>query len=293
MSKDENLINEVMGVYDVVAEIFDDVFRNEEESKRHGQWLNDVLKDLNVKKVIDAGAGTGEQAIQLWQSGNFDVVVANDLNLAMLNCCRDKLTERGIHFQEGWPAVADLSFLAVTQSDWAELDTKLPEGSFDAIVCLGIAFYHLLTEERFIAALNCWNRLLRPGGYVIIDTPCEHEEIGGQIRSGVFTPAPWNWSASEWCGRSGIRYTHVHGMEFTPLTSSPLGWRTFNTFIVAELTPERRADKLWTFSSGGAILDKKTMKDLSHKSNFMLSDMPKSSPCLYEQVQDFLLQKVK
>jgi broad specificity phosphatase PhoE/SAM-dependent methyltransferase len=286
------LVSEVMGVYDVVAEIFDDVFRNEEESKKHGQWLNGLLKELGVKRVLDAGAGTGEQAIQLWRSGQFEVVIANDLNAAMLDCCKKKLSGAGIDFTEGWPADTLPPFLGVTQSDWAMLDMKLPEQSFDAIVCLGIAFYHLLTKERFIAALNCWNRLLRPGGYVLFDSTGEHEDVGRRIREGIYKPESWEWTVSELEGRSGKRYAHVHGNECIELKDAPLGWRTFNTFVIAELTPERMASKLRTASSGAAVLDKKAVEELAGLANFKLIELSKPSPFLYVQAQDFLFQKL-
>jgi ubiquinone/menaquinone biosynthesis C-methylase UbiE len=313
-----DLVLEVMTAYDVLAGVYDDICRAEAESRIHATWLIETLHDLGAKTVLDAAAGTGEQAIHLWRSGEFSVVIANDLNGSMLERCKAKLPGAGIAYRIGWPADASTPLFGVTQQDWTSLDRDLPTGSFDAVLCLGHAFFHLLTTERFLDALRCWNRMLRPGGYVLLDYHAEFAEKARQIRAGSFIPSPWAWKVSEITGRSGRRYLRARGSEDRALPQSPLGWRTWQTWLMSELTPGRHATELLpllggdttpdeqkvremmrvsgftdirTLSTGGAMLDAEAVRELAQATGFASMDVREPAPHMASPSHDALLRK--
>jgi ubiquinone/menaquinone biosynthesis C-methylase UbiE len=87
--------DEVITAYAAVADVFDEVFRSKEDAEKHAAWLIGELGRLGARRVLDAGAGTGEQAIRLRQSGRFEVVVANDISAEMLVYCSPGGVDKG------------------------------------------------------------------------------------------------------------------------------------------------------------------------------------------------------
>jgi len=162
-----NTLDEVMQAYTAIADVYDDVFRVAEQTAANAAQTASILKRLGARDIVDAACGTGADTLLLWGTGDLDLLVANDLNDAMLGRMRERLHHSGTPFTEGWSR--DSKGLAVTQMESTCLDQHLPPERFDAVLCTGIGFYHLLTTERFVAALRSWAKLLRPGGAVVLD----------------------------------------------------------------------------------------------------------------------------
>lgn len=282
---------EVMTAYDVVAAIFDDAFRNEQETEAHAKWLLELTECLGVQIVLDAGTGTGEQAIRLWKSGRFKSILANDQNNTMLSKLRAKLITLNVQFKEGNINSIPLPSFGVTCHDWPILDQGLPKGTLDLIFCLGHSFYHLLTSERFLAALSCWNRLLVPGGYILIDMNAGQAETAKLIRADSFEVSPWHWNTKELIGRSGKLYLKTSAKATLPLQATPLGYWEQVMYIIAELTQDRHIERVSHLTTGGAILDKTVISDMAAKTGFNAEDLPLGSPTLHTPSVDILLRK--
>ncbi|MFK7932683.1 MAG: class I SAM-dependent methyltransferase, partial [Saprospiraceae bacterium] len=58
--------------------------------------------------------------------------------------------------------------LNVVHANWLELPTDL-HGQFDAIICLGNSFTHLLTAAEQEQTIQNFHRALRKGGHLILD----------------------------------------------------------------------------------------------------------------------------
>lgn len=289
---EDKFIFEVMGMYNIASEIFDEIFRDEEESREHSHWLSLIMEELGAKRIMDAAAGTGEQAIGLWETGAFDIIIANDLNNKMISRLKEKLKNAKIHYRDGWTEDTPLPFFGVIQSDWPKLRNVLPHVLFDVVFCLGIAFYHLMIKERFIETLLCWREILRPGGYVLVDIPANHIEIAKKIREGTYVSSPRAWEANEVEGRSGGKYIITGATQIVPLADSPIGFRSLATYIINQLSFESKMNREnWSLTSGGAILDPQAIAELAEATGFRIIDLPVQSPQLFEKTKEFLLQR--
>lgn len=112
----------------------------------------DQLHAFGAHSVLDAAAGTGYHAIRLSQAG-FD--------LTAVDICPDMIARTVAN------ATAHGVTLSAKVGNWLDLDDNL--APFDAIVCLGSSFPHLLDPRDREKALANFHSLLRPGGCLILD----------------------------------------------------------------------------------------------------------------------------
>ena len=121
----------------------------------HG-FFERILNENGVRKVLDIACGTGYHTITLTQSG-FDVIGADGAASMIAEAKNNTL-------------LYGLEDLQLVESDWGTLSLNIPSDSrFDAVICLGNAFTHLLEEEQRIQTLKEVYTLLNPGGIAIID----------------------------------------------------------------------------------------------------------------------------
>ncbi len=112
----------------------------------------DHLRKTGARRVLDAACGTGYHAIRLTQAG-FDIT-ALDICPNMIQRTAENARDFGVR-------------LKLFVRDWLTLDASF--GPFDAIVCLGSSFPHLLDPDDRAHALKNFHALLRPGGQLILD----------------------------------------------------------------------------------------------------------------------------
>jgi len=115
------------------------------------QLISRMVPIPGVSKLLDAGCGTGELSENLFNRG-FDVI-ALDLGFESIKRASSRHREENINF----PFV---------QGDLYRLPYE--DRSFDAVVTSEI-MEHL---ERPLEALKEAARIVRPGGYIIVSTPC-------------------------------------------------------------------------------------------------------------------------
>jgi len=135
---------------------WDELINWDQRRRSENGFFEQILSDAGVRKVLDIACGTGYHTVGLSLSG-FDVT-GSDGSARMVAKAKENAIAHGVgHIRFG-------------ESEWEALSRSFPGGQqFDAIICLGNSFTHLLGEEERIQALEEIHSLLNPGGIAIID----------------------------------------------------------------------------------------------------------------------------
>ena len=115
-------------------------------------FIEQQLRQVGGRRVLDAACGTGQHALALAERG-YEVVGA-DLSAPMIERAR-----ASAHATEP-PARFEVA-------GFGQLAARLGAG-FDAVVCLGNSLPHALTAQDLRAALDDFVACLRPGGLLLI-----------------------------------------------------------------------------------------------------------------------------
>lgn len=117
------------------------------------QFLHGLFRDYDCRKVIDIGCGTGGHALRLSRRGY--EVTGVDVSPAMLKIARKKNKETKVKFVEG---------------DMRKLNKVIQKDEkFDAAVCLGQTFSHLITNRDVRMFLNGLHNILRKRGLFVFN----------------------------------------------------------------------------------------------------------------------------
>ena len=143
----------VKNFYDQLASNYHLIFEDWEASiRRQATVLGPILErecgPAATVKVLDCACGIGTQALGLAKLG-FQVT-ACDLSPLAVERTRSEAKERGLNVGA---FVADMLDLTV-----------LPDGEFDAVICMDNSLPHLESEEQLLQAATQMRRKLRPGG---------------------------------------------------------------------------------------------------------------------------------
>ncbi|CAD7092379.1 unnamed protein product [Hermetia illucens] len=145
-----------------------EVFIGDKKSRtdNYKNFLVDLLKKKGCKRILDVACGTGVDSIMLIEEG-FEVVSVD---------ASDKMLKYAI--KERWNRRKEPAFdkWIIEEANWLTLydDVKpyLNEG-FDAVVCLGNSFPHLLDafgdQREHKLAIRNFRRCTKPGGLFLID----------------------------------------------------------------------------------------------------------------------------
>ena len=147
---DQELVGRVQDYWTARTRDFSAVRRNELHGDISRRWLEEMARYLpgdGPLDILDAGTGTGYFAILLAGLGHR--LTGIDITLSMLEEAGVTARRCGVR--------AEFLQMDVQQTDF-------PDGSFDAIVCRNLV-WTLPDPER---AYREWNRLLRPGGTLLV-----------------------------------------------------------------------------------------------------------------------------
>ena len=115
-------------------------------------FLEQLLSECDIHRVLDAACGTGHHVVALAQRG-FEAAGA-DLSAGMIALARQNAAMAG----------RDIPF---TLAGFGQLADRVG-GHFDALLCLGNSLPHVLTEGELEATLADFAAALRPGGLLVI-----------------------------------------------------------------------------------------------------------------------------
>ena len=115
------------------------------------KFLADFFRKYHCRSVIDIGCGTGNHALRLSKMGY--QVTGVDVSSTMLEIAKAKDKEAKIKFIQG---------------DMKKLEKVVPKGQrFDAAICLGQVFSHLMTNKDVQALLNRLHKILKQNGLFV------------------------------------------------------------------------------------------------------------------------------
>jgi demethylmenaquinone methyltransferase/2-methoxy-6-polyprenyl-1,4-benzoquinol methylase len=144
----------VGAVFDSVAPRYD-IMNDLMSAGLHRLWKRQALAQARLRpglRVLDLAAGTGDLAMAASRAvGDHGLVVATDINAAMLGRGRDRITDAGI-----------VNNVVYTLADAEAL--PFPDGSFDRIT-MAFGLRNVTDKARALAAIR---RVLRPGGVAVI-----------------------------------------------------------------------------------------------------------------------------
>jgi len=117
------------------------------------KFLETFFREHDCKRVIDVGCGTGNHAIRLSKLG-FEVTGV-DISPTMIKIAKEKDKEGKIRLIQG---------------DMRKLEKAIPKGQrFDAAICLGQTFYHLITNRDVYAFLSSLHKVMEKNGLFIFN----------------------------------------------------------------------------------------------------------------------------
>ncbi|XP_063530132.1 glycine N-methyltransferase [Cydia strobilella] len=150
-----------------------------QRTQNYKDFLIGLLRANGCKKILDAACGTGIDSMMLVNEG-FEVVSVD---------ASDKMLKHALKAR--WEKRKDPKFdqWIIEEANWETLHSDvqafLPGASFDAVICLGNSFAHLLDEfgdQRVQKrALENFAKCLKPGGLLFID----HRNYDAMIDSGA------------------------------------------------------------------------------------------------------------
>lgn len=138
--------------YDRLAESFDVMTDWPARLAYEMPFLEATLKRLNAQAVLDCACGTGWHAIELVQRGY--QVKAGDASNAMVARARENAARQKV----------DVPFAVARFVDLRQTFTE----RFDAVLCLGNSFPHVLTDDLARRSLQGMRACLRPGGALVL-----------------------------------------------------------------------------------------------------------------------------
>jgi len=137
-------------------------------TSNYKNFLVRLLREKNVKYVLDSAAGTGVDSVMLLEEGfNVTSCDASDKMLKTAHATRWERRKDGPSF-DSW---------VIQEANWLTLqdEVKKPEGSegFDAVICMGNSFPHIMDEHGDFRdhkrCLRNFATMVKPGGIFIVD----------------------------------------------------------------------------------------------------------------------------
>lgn len=162
-----------------VWQIFIGDKKSRTDNYRH--FLVNLLREKGCKRILDVACGTGIDSILLVEEG-FEVVSVDASDKMLKYALKERWDKRKDEKYDNW---------IIEEANWLTVydDIKpLIGGGFDAVICLGNSFAHMLDtygdqREQFQAIRN-FEKCVKPGGLLLID----HRNYDNIIATGA-TPS--------------------------------------------------------------------------------------------------------
>lgn len=136
--------------FSLEAKLYDKVWGKYDYDK-DVKFLNSLFRKHGCRSITDIGCGTGNHSIRLSKLGY--KVTGVDISLSMLRIAKKKNGKSMVRFIHG---------------DMKKLGKLVFKGQkFDAAICLGQVFSHLMTNKDLQSLLNGLHKSLEKGGFFI------------------------------------------------------------------------------------------------------------------------------
>jgi len=119
-------------------------------------------------RVLDVGSGYGRVTLPLAREGY--EIEGLDLSSNLIQAARQAADAEGLHIGFTVGSMRSLPY---------------PSAAFDVVLCLWSAFYEILEEEEQTESIAEMWRVLRPGGFALIEGPRYEEPSEEDIQRGA------------------------------------------------------------------------------------------------------------
>jgi ubiquinone/menaquinone biosynthesis C-methylase UbiE len=143
------------------------------------------------QRILDAGCGYGRIAIPLALSGHR--VTGLDVSDTLLTDARER---------------AERESASVRWIHDSMCHMHLDDGSFDVVLCLWSAFHELLENEEQARAIGEFHRVLKPGGWCLIEGPLYRPATAEELAAGRRVGPEGRISLDDVAGHSNPHYVH-------------------------------------------------------------------------------------
>lgn len=141
-------------LYDAMGDDYETMVSWDSRIANETPFFREVFEERSVRSVADVACGVGRHAVAFASWGL--AVTGADPSSELLARARSRADESG-------PRVTFVN------TDFLHLADAL-DGTFDAVVCIGNSLPHLLVEDDVLEALKQMNRVLAPGGLLVVQT---------------------------------------------------------------------------------------------------------------------------
>ncbi|XP_038213212.1 glycine N-methyltransferase [Zerene cesonia] len=150
-----------------------------QRTQNYKDFLTGILRKHGCSNVLDAACGTGIDSMMLVDEG-FKVVSVDASDKMLKHALKARWEKRKDPRYDEW-VIEEASWETLPQ----DIDSFLPGAKFDAVICLGNSFAHLLDEHEDQRTqkmcLENFAKVLKPGGLLVID----HRNYDAMIDSGA------------------------------------------------------------------------------------------------------------
>lgn len=156
-----------------------EVFIGDKNSRtqNYKNFLVGTLREKGCKRVLDIACGTGIDSIMLLEEG-FDVVSVDASDKMLKHALKARWNRRKDPAFDKW-IIEEANWLTL----YDDIEHLVGDG-FDAVICLGNSFAHLLDnfgdQREQKQALRNFEKCIKPGGFLLID----HRNYDSIIDSG-------------------------------------------------------------------------------------------------------------
>ncbi|RZB41583.1 glycine N-methyltransferase [Asbolus verrucosus] len=135
-------------------------------TENYKNFLIDLLKKKGCRRILDVACGTGIDSVMLLEEG-FDVVSTDG---------SDKMLKYA--FETRWARRKEPAFdkWIIREANWLDLYDEIKDlvgEGFDAVICFGSSFAHLLDSQgdqrEQKQAIANFEKCLKPGGLLLVD----------------------------------------------------------------------------------------------------------------------------
>ncbi len=161
-------------IYDRLAVVYDDLFKDDKATKRWVKFVKDRLK--SESKILELACGSGEMAIALANEGYS--ILASDSSTMMLKQLENKQKNR----------------IETMNLDMCNFNL---EKRFDGVCCFCDSVNYCASMDDFRSMCQCAYHHLNNGGYFLFDmhTPYRLEEFKEMyIEEGKCTNCQYQWT---------------------------------------------------------------------------------------------------